>query len=207
MSNNKIIINVGRQIGSGGLIIAKNLAERFGFKFYDRNLLNLAAKESGFSEKFFAQNDEHKGFFQTLFHINVGFQGSGSYYKNNFSQDALYQFQAEAIRKAAEQGGCVFVGRTADYVLRDFPDVVNIFITADLEERVARVMKRRNLDADAARKYIAKQEEDRASYYNFYTGKRWGHAESYDLCVNSSLLGLEGTEQLVEEYIRHRFGE
>ncbi len=201
----KIIINIGRQIGSGGLKIAKALADDFGYKFYDRNLLNLAAKESGFSEKFFEKNDERKGFFDTLFHVNVGIQGNNTFFQNNFSQESLYQFQAEAIRKAAEEDNCVFVGRTADYVLRDFPNVVNIFITANLDERVERVMKRHDLDAEAARKYILKQEEDRANYYNYYTGKRWGYAESYDLCVNSSLLGLEGTEQFVAEYIRRRF--
>lgn len=121
MSEKKIIINVGRQLGSGGRDIAKMLAQHFGCKYYDRELLNLAAKESGFSEKFFEQNDEQKGFFKSLFHLNVPFLGSANFYNNNLSQESLFKFQSDAIRKAADEGSCVFVGRCADYVLRDYP--------------------------------------------------------------------------------------
>lgn len=205
MENKKIIINVGRQIGSGGRIIAKMLADEFGCKFYDKELLNLAAKESGFNEKFFEQNDEQKGFLKSLFHVHVPLMGESNFYKNNFSQDSLYQFQCEAIRKAAEAGSCVFVGRTADYVLRDSKDTVSVFITANLDHRIQRVCKRHGFDRATARKYIHSKEEDRASYYNYYTGKRWGHSESYDLCVNSSILGLEETEKFIASFIRKRF--
>ncbi len=205
MENKKIIINVGRQIGSGGRIIAKMLAEDFGCKFYDKELLNLAAKESGFSEKFFEQNDEQKGFLKSLFHVNVPLLGEHNFYKDNFSQDSLYQFQSDAIRKAAQTDSCVFVGRTADYVLRDFKNTFSVFITANIDQRLQRVCKRHNLDRAAARKYIRNREEDRASNYNYYTGKEWGHAESYDLCINSSLLGLEETEKFIAEIIRKRF--
>lgn len=206
MNEPKIIINVGRQIGSGGRVIAKLLAEEFGCTFYDRELLNLAAKESGFSEKFFEQNDEQKGFFKTLFHVNVPSPGENSFYKNNFSQESLYLFQSDAIRKAADGGSCVFVGRTADYVLRDYKNAVNIFVTANMDRRIQRVCKRHDCDRATARKYIKSQEESRASYYNYYTGKRWGHAESYDLCVNSSLLGIEETARFIATFIRKRFG-
>lgn len=205
MENKKIIINVGRQIGSGGRIIAKMLADEFGCKFYDKELLNLAAKESGFNEKFFEQNDEQKGFLKSLFHVHVPLMGESNFYKNNFSQDSLYQFQCEAIRKAAEVGSCVFVGRTADYVLRDSKDTVSVFITANLDHRIQRVCKRHGFDRATARKYIHSKEEDRASYYNYYTGKKWGHSESYDLCVNSSILGLEETEKFIASFIRKRF--
>ncbi len=206
MNKPKLIINIGRQIGSGGREIAKRLAEEFGCKFYDKELLNLAAKESGFSEKFFEQNDERKGFMKSLFHIHVSFQGENNLYKNNFSQESLYQFQSDAIRKAADEGNCVFVGRTADYVLRDYKNTINIFISANLDQRIQRVCKRRGLDRAAARKLIRSQEDNRASYYNYYTGKHWGHAESYDLCINSSLLGIEETERFIAAFIRHRFG-
>ena len=114
MSEKKIIINVGRQLGSGGRDIAKMLAQHFGCKYYDRELLNLAAKESGFSEKFFEQNDEQKGFFKSLFHPNVPFLGSANFYNNNLSQESLFKFQSDAIRKAADEGSCVFVGRCAN---------------------------------------------------------------------------------------------
>ena len=107
MEDKKIIINIGRQIGSGGRVIARQLAEQFNCKFYDKELLNLAAKESGFCEKFFEQNDEHKGFLRSLFHIHGSLFGESPYYKNEFSQESLYQFQSDAIRRAAEESSCV----------------------------------------------------------------------------------------------------
>ena len=189
----KIIINVGRQIGSGGHIIAEKLAEEFGCKCYDRELLNLAAKESGFSEKFFEQNDEQKGFFKSLFHTHLPFLSDNNFYHNDFSQEGLYKFQSDAIKKAADQGNCVFVGRTADYVLRDYKNVINIFITANINDRIKAVCKRKDIDRASARKFIESHEEQRASYYDYYTGKKWGHSESYDLCINSSHLGIEIT--------------
>jgi cytidylate kinase len=206
MDNPKIIINIGRQIGSGGRAIAKRLAEEFGCTFYDKELLNLAAKESGFSEKFFEQNDEKKGFLKSLFHVHVPLLGDNNFYKNNFSQENLYLFQSDAIRKAADGGNCVFVGRTADYVLRDYKNTVNIFITANMDQRIQRVCKRCDCDRATARKHIKQQDDCRASYYNYYTGKQWGHSESYDLCVNSSLLGIEETARFIADFIRRRFG-
>lgn len=199
-----LIINVGRQLGSGGCDIAKMLADDFGCKFYDRELLNLAAKESGFSEEIFEQNDEQKGFLKSLFHLHAPHVSDTNFYNSRFSQESLFLFQSEAIRKAADEGRCVFVGRCADYVLRDRDDVVNIFITARLEERIKVVCEREGCDADSARRIISEKEKQRASYYNYYTGKRWGHAESYDLCVDTSLLGMERTRQLLRQYIEWR---
>lgn len=204
--NNPIIINIGRQIGSGGGLIAKMLAKDFGCRLYDKELLNLAAKESGFSERFFEQNDEQKGVMKSLFHLHLPLFGENNFYRNNFSQESLYQFQSDAIRKAAAEGSCVFVGRTADYVLRDRKNTVSVFITANMDHRIQRVCKRHGLNRAAARKYILRGEDDRASYYSYYTGKRWGHSESYDLCINSSLLGIEETERFIAAFIRKRFG-
>lgn len=204
MSEKKIIINVGRQLGSGGRDIAKMLAQHFGCKYYDRELLNLAAKESGFSEKFFEQNDEQKGFFKSLFHLNVPFLGSANFYNNNLSQESLFKFQSDAIRKAADEGSCVFVGRCADYVLRDYHGHVDVFITADIADRIALVSSRLGCDEVTARKKILSGESERSTYYNYYTGKEWGHSSSYDLCINSSLLGLEGTAAFIAEFIGKR---
>ena len=181
-----IIINVGRQLGSGGHDIGRMLALDFQAKYYDREILNLAAKESGLSEKIFEQNDEKKGFFRGLLNLGMPHLGGGSD-KPGFTQESLFQFQSEAIQKAAKEGSCVFVGRCADYVLRDFSNVVNIFITASIGYR------------------IEQKESDRASYYNYYTGKKWGAAESYDLCIDSSILGFVETEKLIAEFIRKRF--
>ena len=201
-----IIINVGRQVGAGGQEIVKMLADYFGAKYYDRELLNLAAKESGFSEKFFKQNDERKGFFRSLFNVQAPHLVGGGMYGSNFSQESLFKFQSDAIRKAAEESSCVFLGRCADYILRDFQNVVNVFITASMDFRVDVISKVKQLDAEHARKLIEHVEARRAQYYNYSTGKKWGAAESYDLCVDASLLGLEETEKLIANFIRKRFG-
>lgn len=206
MSEQKIIINVGRQLGSGGRVIAQRLAELFSCSFYDKELLNLAAKESGFSEKFFEQHDEHWLSFKSLFHLHAQHVSDSNFYTNRFSQESLFQFQSEAIRKAADAGSCVFVGRCADYILRDYPHTFNIFVTADLRDRVLQVSNRHGCDEEEARKIISREEESRASYYNYYTGKKWGYSQSYDLCVNSSILGLEGTAAMIAEFIRAGLG-
>ena len=200
-----IIVNVGRQVGAGGQEIGRMLAKDFDAKFYDRELLNLAAKESGFSEKFFKQNDEKKGFLRGLFNVQTPHLSGGNLYGSNFSQERLFQFQSDAIRKAAQEGNCVFLGRCADYVLRDFDNVVNVFITASMDFRIQLVSKVKELDAEHARKLIEHVESRRAQYYNYYTGKKWGAAESYDLCIDASILGLEDSEKLIAEFIRKKF--
>ena len=205
-NNNNIIINIGRQVGSGGHIIAKQLAADFGCTLYDKELLNLAAKESGFSEKFFEENDEQRGFIQTLFGMHAPLISDNNFYNNKFSQDGLFQFQSEAITKAADKGSCVFVGRAADYVLRTYPNVVNIFITANMKDRIKLVCQRLGCDEKDAKKLIIDKESERASYYNYYTGKKWGHSCSYDLCINSSYMGLEKTAKFIGDYIRMRCG-
>ena len=203
MQEKRIIINVGRQLGSGGREIAALLAEIFGCRVYDRELLNLAAKESGFCERFFEQNDERKGFLRWL-GLHIATTANASYHDNNFSQDNLFRFQSEAIRHAAMSGSCVFVGRCADYVLRDFDNVTNIFITCDIDERAARVAARHGCDIAAAKKIISEKEGARAQYYNFYTGKRWGDCSSYDLCVCSSVLGVKATADYIARFVAQR---
>ena len=203
MENKHLIINVGRQLGSGGHDIARMLALDFNAKYYDKEILNLAAKESGFSEKIFEQNDEKKGFIRGLFSMTTP-HVSGAY-ESGFSQENLFKFQSDAIRKAAQEGSCVFVGRCADYVLRDFENVVNVFITASMYDRVQQILDKQNVSPSEAKRIILQAEGKRASYYNYYTGKKWGHAESYDLCVNTSILGKEETEKMIAEFIRKKF--
>jgi len=202
----RLIINVGRQLGSGGHDIGRMLAQDFHAQYYDREILNIAAKESGFSEEFFEKNDERKGFLRSFLHLPFSNSSAGdSFYQNNFSQEGLFKFQSDAIRKEAEKGSCVFVGRCADYVLRDFPNTVNIFITAPVQFRIDNVAKKSGVSSEEARKIIEQGEKHRAEYYNYYTGKRWGDAKSYDLCIDASILGLEQTEKFIAEFIRKRF--
>jgi cytidylate kinase len=206
MADKHVIICVGRQLGSGGHDIARMLAMDFNAKYYDRELLNLAAKESGFSEKIFEQNDEKKGFLRSLLNMQPTQLASVNLYKSNFSQESLFQFQSDAIRKAAEEGSCVFVGRCADYVLRDMPNMVKVFVSASMRYRIDQLLAHRSVTPQQAKRIILQEEDRRAAYYNYYTGKKWGAAESYDLCIDSSILGLVETEKLIAEFIRKRLG-
>lgn len=202
MDNNKhIIISVGRQLGSGGHAVAKLLASAFDAKLYDKELLNIAARESGFSAKFFERNDERNGFLKSLSNVGSAFGMNTCFYDNKFSQDGLFKFQSDAIRRAAEAQSSVFVGRCADYVLRDMPNMVSVFITADKEERTLQVSQRNGCSQEAAWKLICEEESKRSSYYNYYTGKRWGYSASYDLCVNTSRLGIDGSAAHIQRFI------
>lgn len=201
-----LIISVGRQLGSGGCEIAKKLAVDLGCKFYDHELINMAAERSGFNPKIFEQQDESHGTLKTLFGAFSGRLGRmfNEFYSNSMSQEELFQIQSEVIFKAAKTENCVFVGRCADYILRNKQGLFSVFITADDADRVRVVAERRRCTEDEARRYIEQCEAQRATYYNFYTSKKWGAAASYDLCVNSSMLGWEGTAELIESVIKQK---
>ena len=194
------IVCVGRQLGSGGRIIGNRMADVFGIKFYDREVLDLAAQESGFDKRLFEHTDEHK----------AGLRGLASrftpLYTDSLSRESLFKFQSDAIRSAAEGASCVFVGRCADYVLRDFGDMVSVFITANLADRIKRLAALRGISEKDAKRECLKGDENRATYYNYFSGKVWGSAASYDLCINSSVLGIEGTADVVEGFIKRKLG-
>lgn len=202
-----LIISVGRQLGSGGCEIAKKLAKDLDCKYYDHELINMAAERSGFNPKIFEKQDESHGALKSLFSSFSGRLGraTSNFYSNAMSQESLFQVQSEAIWKAAKTDNCVFVGRCADYILRTKPGLFSIFITADDALRTTEIATRLNCDNDTAWKYIQKTEAARASYYNYYTSKKWGAAQNYDLCINSSLLGIERTTELIEQIIREKF--
>ena len=202
VAGNRLIINVGRQIGAGGRAIGQLLAKEFDAHFYDSEILSLAAQESGFAPEFFEQNDEHKGFLRSLFHLRAPHVADNNFYANNFSQESLFKFQCDAIRKAAAEDSCVFVGRCADYVLRDQPNTFNIFVTASMDFRIDHVVERHGCSREEAQRMIEKGEADRASYYNYYTGHHWASAENYHLCIDASLLGIERTAAFVAEFIK-----
>lgn len=200
-----MIINLGRQVGSGGLSIASLLSKKLGCEMYDKRILNLAAQESGFSEKFFEQNDEKRSFLQSMCFDYLPLFNDLGFTNGEFSPESLFKFQSEAIQKAAARGNCIFVGRCADYVLRDLSNTLNLFITAPLEERVNRIVETRGTNREEAQRFIDSAEEKRASYYNYYTGKKWGMATSYDLCIDSSILGIEGTADFIVDFAKRRF--
>ena len=199
--NNNIIINVGRQLGCGGFEIAQRLAAEFNARLLDKELLDLAAKESGFCAEVFERNDEKNRFLRTLGNIIPFIGGGATYYDNELSNENLFRIQSEAIRKAAADHSCIFIGRCADYVLRDNPRCVNVFITANMEDRIASVMKWNNCTAEKAQEIIEKGDSERASFYNFYSSGTWGAASTYHLCINSSVLGIEETAVLIKNFV------
>ena len=204
----KFVVNVGRQLGSGGLEVGKMLASRLGIDFYDKELINLASEESGLCAEFFERADEKtqegpRG----LFSIRFPFVSESSIpAMNSLSNDALFKVQSDVIRKLAEEKSCLFMGRCADYILRDNPRSVNIFITSNKEDRIKRLVNRLELSAEDAEHFMEKGDKKRAEYYNYYTSKKWGIASSYHLCINSSMLGIEGTVDFLESFIRRRLG-
>lgn len=190
----KIIITIGRQFGSGGLAVAKQLGQKLGIPVYDNELITKAAQDSGFSAELFVRNDEKK----SLFSLSRLFGESESY----MSEDGLFQMQCETIRKIAEQGSAIIVGRCSDYVLREMGCTLDVFLTAPMESRIARVMERAGVDMDKAVEIIEKKDKGRAEYYNYYTFGNWGVAATYDLCIDSSLLGIEGTADFIIEFAK-----
>ncbi len=199
-----IIVNVGRRLGSGGRVIGNRIARDFGIRFYDKELLDLAAKESGFDKKFFERNDENKGFRRVSFSPFPSPFGNSDPYANQLSDESLFKFQSDAIRKAAERDSCLFVGRCADYILRDCPDAVSVFITADMADRVRRVCETLRVTEREAEKKCVEGDAKRSAYYNYYSSKTWGSAESYDLCINSSVLGIDATAEVIEDFITRK---
>ena len=196
------IINIGRQLGSGGRSIADILAHHYNITAYDRKLIELAAKESGLSQEFFENADEKKshGFFHSIFSNRVAANALGSN-DSYLSNDALFKVQSDIIRDLAERESCIFIGRCADYILREHPHCINLFFTANLEDRVARMASEKNITLAQAEELIEKTDRRRANYYNYYSGKTWGAAESYDLCINTSHHGFEGTAEMLINFI------
>ena len=195
----KVLINIGRQYGAGGKGVAEILGERLGVPVYDNELLQKAAAESGVSPAIFRKNDERRRVwrFGSLFGLNR----ASSYAPSGIDETELFKYQSQAIRDIAQQGSAIFLGRASDYVLRDM-ECLDVFICAPLEARVGRVVERTGMSPEEAEKYILKKEKARRDYYNFFTFGDWGVASNYDLCLDSSLLGLDGCADLVIEFGR-----
>lgn len=186
-----IVINIGRQFGSGGLAVAKELGKKLGIDVYDSELITKAAQDSGFSADLFREKDEKRRKF-SLKSIFTGPLG-----KDYMSESELFNMQGETIRKIASQGSAIIVGRCADYILRDMDCTLNVFLTAPVEARVERICDRMGVSPDEARELIEEKDAGRQEYYNFYTFGAWGVASTYDLCLDSSILGIEGTADFI----------
>lgn len=202
--NGNYVINLGRQLGSGGKEIGERIARDFHIAIYDKELIRLASQESGLGQEFFEQADEKasKSLLDGLFGTRFPFITEGAIPGNPYlSNDTFFQIQSEVIRRLAEEQSCLFVGRCADYILRDHPRCCNVFISATPEARIERLMRLHGISSQAAEAMMTKADKRRSSYYNFYSNKTWGAASTYHLCVDSTSLGIEGTVRFVEEFI------
>lgn len=199
----KTVVTIGRQFGSAGREIGEKVAAHFGIKFYDKELLSRAAQESGFCEEMIQNHDERptNSFLYNLVMDTYSFGYNASSFVDMPISHKVFLAQFDTIKKIAEEGPCVIVGRCADYALTDCDNVINLFIYGNEDCKVKRIMEKYQLSEDKAKDMIVKKDKQRQSYYNYYSSKKWGRADSYDLCINSSVLGVDGTVDLIIQYI------
>ena len=204
-----LIITIGRQIGAGGLGVARLLSQEFGLKVYDKELLAAVARESGLDEACFEKRDEKSS--RGVLGALQGFRSMLGMYNRAgtdtvMNEDKLFQIQSEVMRGIAAQEDCIIVGRCADYILRDEPRLMSVFISASLDSRVKRIMAGEHLSEEDARRYVEQGDRKRAAYYNYYTFKKWGDSSSYDLCIDSSKLddNIDKVVDLIKYYMKQR---
>ncbi len=196
--SNPLIITIGREFGSGGHEIGARVAKRLGIAFYDKELISLAAEKSGLSDEFIEQHEQrsHGSFL-------AGLAASATFTSGYFSpqnmplSESIFISQAQVIRDLAEKESAVIVGRCADYILSGRENTINIFIFAPMEKRVQRVMEVYSLDEAEAMKKLSTSDKERGNHYFRYTDRKWGKAQNYDLCINSALLGLDKTADMI----------
>lgn len=201
---NKIILTIGRQFGSGGREVAKKLAEALGIAYYDKEMMAVAAKESGLSEEFFEKADERASSgLSYAFTVGFSYMGMFTPYTDILSNDGLFKFQSDAIRKLAEHS-CVLVGRCADYILRDDPACLSFFIHNTKENRIQRIIESQDLSVEQAKELMIKTDKSRAAYYNYYTNKEWGVASSYNFSIDVSVLGVDETVEFIKNFVERK---
>lgn len=205
--DNKIILTIGRQFGSGGREIGKRLAEELGIGFYDKELITVAARESGLCEDVFERADERASS-GLAYAFTMGYSsfmgGMFTPYNEILSNDGLFKIQSDAIRKLAESESCVLVGRCADYILRDDPACLSIFIHSSLESRLQNIVERQGITVEEAKNLMEKTDKSRAAYYNYYTNKTWGMSSSYNLSIDVSILGMDETVDFIKCFVERR---
>lgn len=198
----KTIITIGRQYGSGGRQVGKKLAETYGIPYYDKEILKVAAKESGFCEELFENFDE-KPTTSFLYSLVMDPYSLG-YNSNSFDlplNHKVFLAAFDAIKSVAEKGPCVIVGRCADYALSDFDNVIKVFISGDTDFKVKRVMAMHDVDEAKAKEIMQRNDKQRSSYYNYYTSKKWGELKSYDLTINTAIVGEDGAVEIIKKAI------
>ena len=195
------VITIGRERGSGGRIVGKELARRFGIKYYDREILSCASRELSVDEDYLASIDERSiNFMQNVFPVAYG--GNSMAFSYSTTEAELIGVQSRLICEFASSRSCVIVGRCADYLLRDNPNCLKIFLCSDMEDRIEHIAEIYGVSKKDAEKKLKKMDKDRARYYRTVTGMEWGDSRTYDLCLNTSVLGIEKTCDLIEQTVR-----
>lgn len=199
----QFVITIGREFGSGGLDVGRMLSDKLNVKCYDKELLSMAAKESGLCQEIFENHDE-KPTSSFLYSLVMDTYSVSGYTSAPFLDMPLnhkvFLAQFDAIKNLARKESCIIVGRCADYALAEHPNCINVFIHADMEFRIDHIMKTFDLSREKATDMIHKTDKKRASYYNYYSSKKWGDAKSYDLCINSSAVGYDGAVKLIRAF-------
>ena len=201
-----VVITIARQYGSGGKTIGKMLAEKLDIPWYSRDILKMASEESGINEQLFMQFDEklRKRLFKRI-SPDIYTGGLIPPESSDFvSEKNLFNYQAEVIKRLAKTESCVIIGRAADFVLKDYPNVVSVFVHGSEEFNLARAMEQNSMTEEEMKKFIAKTDKYRAEFYRHYTGREWTDARNYDLCLNSSRLGFEKCLEEIQAYIKVR---
>ena len=198
-----IIVTVSREAYCDGDELAKMLADKAGFKFYDREIISLASQKSGIHEEHF-ESVEKKPTNSILYSVVMGMYSSrGAYVKLDdvLTDDKIYKVQADIIRDMAAQGNCVFVGRCSDYILRNNEKCFNIFLRGDLNDRVKRAMDEQNTSEAEAKKIVSRADKKRRSYYNYYTNREWGNINNYDIALNLSKISEKDAVDVILNYL------
>ena len=201
-----LVITIGRECGSAGRLIGQKLAADLGVKCYDKELLTLAAKNSGLCEELFKTHDEKptSSFLYSLVMDTYSLGYNTSAYMDMPINHKIFLAQFDTIKKLAEEESCVIVGRCADYALADYPNTVSVFICGDEEDKIRHLMERHNVDEAKAKDIMIKTDKRRASYYNYYSSKRWGSCKSYDMCISSSAVGYDGAVDIIKEFAKKK---
>ena len=194
------IITISREFGSGGRELGKRLAEELGIPCYDHQIIEMIAKENGFDERYVANVSEKS--IEAAYPMTIGHRFAMPSMEIMEQPIRVAAAQRQIIENFAKQGDCVIIGRCADYALAEFPNVVSVFITADEDVKIRTLMERHQISESQARDVMIKTDKKRASYYNYYSSKRWGDSKSYDLCINSSKTGADGAIKVIREFAR-----
>lgn len=208
MDTKHYAISIGRELGSGGKNIGEIMAKKLGIPLYDNRLLTIAAKESGFNVKMFKDVDEnvpeYESAFANIMHvISSPLTSLGNLYNTSMSRESLFQMQSDIIYEKAKEEDCIIIGRCSDYILRTHPRFLKIFIFANKEDRIKSLCTSKGINEDQAIRMISNADKERAEYHDFFCETNWGECKTYDICINSSLLGIENTADFLLDYAKN----